>query len=49
MTETLRSLDDVSRSYRDARDAFAAQFCALGDAPATARTVDWLLRQFPGG
>jgi len=43
--DALRSLDDLSRSYGAAYDAFAARFCSLDDGHAAARTVDWLLSQ----
>jgi CDP-glycerol glycerophosphotransferase len=41
----LRGLEDVSRGYRAAYDAFAAKFCSLEDGQAAARAVDWLLSQ----
>ncbi|HEY7145501.1 MAG TPA: bifunctional glycosyltransferase family 2 protein/CDP-glycerol:glycerophosphate glycerophosphotransferase [Streptosporangiaceae bacterium] len=43
VTDALRNLDDVNRSYRAAYDGFAARFCALEDGGAAARSVDWLL------
>ncbi len=43
--DALRSLDDLSRSYRAAYDAFAARFCSLDDGHSAARAVDWLLGQ----
>jgi CDP-glycerol glycerophosphotransferase len=39
----LRGLEDASRGYRAAYDAFATKFCRLEDGQAAARTVDWLL------
>jgi CDP-glycerol glycerophosphotransferase len=41
----LRGLEDVSRGYRAAYDAFAAKFCSLEDGQAAVRAVDWLLSQ----
>lgn len=43
--DALRNLDDVSRGYGAAYDAFTARFCSLEDGHAAARTVDWLLSQ----
>jgi len=41
--DAIRRLDDVSRDYRAAYDAFAAKFCGLEDGQAAVRAVDWLL------
>jgi len=43
--DTLKDIDAVSVSYRDAYQRFAARFCSLDDGKAAARVCD---RLFPG-
>jgi CDP-glycerol glycerophosphotransferase len=43
--EALRSLDDVTGTYREAYARFAERFCDLDDGKAAGRVVDRLLEE----